>query len=235
MPLEMPLPISLTLWQESLQWQPNPTQIDQFQTFYEAVVTANQTFNLTRITSPADFWEKHLWDSLSGIAPWLVDLTQDPHLRVVDIGSGAGFPGIPVAIARPDWSITLLEATRKKVTFLQSLPPLLKLSDVTPHWGRAETYDQLAYGQLDHERQPGFDLALIRAVGKATLCTSYGLPLLIPGGQLILYRGQWSNAEEKELVKQLKEEGASLRDIRSFQTPLSHSQRHCVLIQRHES
>ncbi|MDG2992331.1 16S rRNA (guanine(527)-N(7))-methyltransferase RsmG [Candidatus Synechococcus calcipolaris G9] len=223
MPLDVSPPISLDLWQDSLQWQPNSTQMRQFQAFYGTVVAANQTLNLTRITSPQDFWEKHLWDSLSGIAPWLGDLAQVTHFRVVDIGSGAGFPGVPVAIARPDWSVTLLEATRKKVTFLETLPPILNLDNIRPCWGRAETYPN---------SEPRFDLALIRAVGKAPLCITYGLPLLRSGGHLVLYRGQWAIAEENDLVKHLKRQGAFLEDVRSFQTPLSQSQRHCLLIKK---
>lgn len=214
----------MDIWHDSfLQWRPNSIQMGQFQAFYGAVIAANQTLNLTRITSPQDFWEKHLWDSLSGIAPWLGDVTQAPALRGVDIGSGAGFPGIPVAIARPDWSMTLLEATRKKVTFLETLPPILNLKNIQPRWGRAEAYP---------DSEPRFDLALIRAVGKAPLCVTYGLPLLRSGGHLVLYRGQWTIAEENDLVKQLKQGGAFLEDVRSFQTPLSQSQRHCLLIHK---
>lgn len=106
-------------WQETLQWQPTPQQQEQFQRFYGALLAANQGMNLTRITAVPDFWEKHLWDSLRGILPWLQPTGETlwgaKIQQVIDIGSGGGFPGVPVAIARPDWSVTLLEATQKKV------------------------------------------------------------------------------------------------------------------------
>lgn len=214
-------------WRETLQWQPTPQQQEQFQRFYGAILQANQGINLTRITAVTDFWEKHLWDSLRGILPWLQPMGETPWgikiQRVIDIGSGGGFPGVPVAIARPDWSVTLLEATQKKVKFLHSLHAAVGLANIQPQWGRAE----------DHSRR--YDLALIRAVGDVARCCAYGLPLLRAGGILVLYRGQWSDEETQHLETLLPRYNSQALEIQAFTTPLSHAQRHCVYIQRQAS
>jgi hypothetical protein len=100
---ESALPALLDLWQETLHWQPSSLQQSQFQSLYQQILQGNRQFNLTRITEPEEFWEKHLWDSLRGIAS--LPLTPEPDaLKVLDIGTGAGFPGLPIAIAQPSWT-----------------------------------------------------------------------------------------------------------------------------------
>lgn len=110
------LPTHLDLWQNTLQWQPNEAQQALFQQLYTHIVAGNQRFNLTRITTSEDFWEKHLWDSISALAPWLTDMAAvpaeatsnpaapaeallDAPIRLIDIGTGGGIPGLPCAIA----------------------------------------------------------------------------------------------------------------------------------------
>ena len=105
------------IWQETLDWFPTDRQRSQLQFLYVAVVTANHNLNLTRITEPAEFWEKHLWDSLRGVGSLI---TASAPLKVIDIGTGAGFPGLPLAIARSDWELTLVDSTAKKIGFIQS-------------------------------------------------------------------------------------------------------------------
>jgi 16S rRNA (guanine527-N7)-methyltransferase len=236
------LPTHLELWQQTLGWQPNPAQQQQFQHLYELILTGNQQLNLTRITEPAEFWEKHLWDSLTGIQPWLVpgeSPTLDAlNLEVIDIGTGAGFPGLPVALACPSWQLTLLDSTRKKINFLEQAITTLGLTQVKAEWGRAEAY-HLDWGGK-------FDLALVRAVADPATCAAYALPLLKPGGQAILYRGQWSEADAQDLSKALRQQarqGTGLSPVRAagvlkqshaWQTPLQASQRHCLVIERVE-
>ena len=118
------LPNPAALWLETLGWQPDADQQNAFQDLHAALIQANQQVNLTRITNPDDFWEKHLWDSLQGIAPWLVEeeggaslaaaVPGADALTVVDIGTGGGFPGLPVALVFPQWQVSLLDSTRKK-------------------------------------------------------------------------------------------------------------------------
>jgi 16S rRNA (guanine527-N7)-methyltransferase len=222
------LPEHLELWQRTLDWQPSPSQQQQFQHLYKLILMGNRQFNLTRITDPEEFWEKHLWDSLTGITAWLTsaDLAfqDEASLRAVDIGTGAGFPGLPVAIACPTWQITLLDSTRKKVQFLNQLITDLTLPQVNAHWGRAESVP------LAWER--AFDLALIRAVADASTCATYALPLLKSGGRAILYRGQWSEAETHALQPVLQRLSATLVEVRAWVTPLQSGQRHCLVLEK---
>lgn len=218
------LPDHLDIWQHTLNWQPTPAQYAQFQQLWTALCQLNAKVNLTRITSADEFWEKHLWDSLWGIQPWLEGSPQ--ALRTIDIGTGGGFPGFPAAIAQPDWSITLLDATRKKVACLETLRDELGLGQVRTLCDRAELV-----GRGLKERG-SYDLALIRAVGPAASCAEYALPLLKVGGTAVLYRGQWTEAEAQGLQKALQQLGGKLVEVRSTLTPLTQGQRHCLSLRK---
>lgn len=216
-------------WQQTLGWQPDQTQQQQFQHLYELILAGNRQLNLTRITDPQEFWEKHLWDSLSGVVPlWQFSpvTPPTPEFRVIDVGTGAGFPGFPIAIARPDWSLTLLDATHKKITFGQSVVAALGLAQVQMICDRAETL-----GQNPRYRQ-AFDLALIRAVGPASVCAEYALPFLKVGGTAILYRGEWTASEARSLETSLATLGGSLTSTSKWLTPLSQSSRHCLYLRK---
>jgi 16S rRNA (guanine527-N7)-methyltransferase len=216
------------LWRQTLDWQPTPQQQQQFQRLYELILDGNQRLNLTRITDPEDFWEKHLWDSLSGIAPYLVEseLKNSPNWKVIDIGTGGGFPGLPVAIARPGWQVTLLDSTHKKMAFLADLPPELGVNNISLICDRAESLQRSSQHQE-------FDLALVRAVGSSDRCAEYALPLLKSGGLAILYRGQWSEAEAESLQPVVQKLGGWIESIQSWLTPLSRSNRHCLYLRKH--
>lgn len=212
------------LWSSTLSWQLSPQQQEQFERLYQEILTGNRVLNLTRITEPEAFWEKHLWDSLCGIQPLLA--SPDASLRMIDIGTGGGFPGIPAAIALPQSSLTLLDATQKKVRFLQDLATTLTLPNVTGVSDRAE-----ALGHHPSHRA-SYDWALLRAVAAAPVCAEYALPLLKLNGTAILYRGQWTTAEADALNRALEILGGRLLATTPITTPLSHSQHHYLHIQK---
>ena len=230
------LPKNPEIWRQTLGWRPEPEQEQLFQHLYEQVLAGNRHLNLTRITEPTDFWEKHIWDSLSGVAPWLNRddrLPENPKLaisrpirRVIDIGAGAGFPGIPAAIARSDWRLTLLDSTRKKVKFLTTLCQQLSLQNTIALADRAE-----ALGHQPKHRQQ-YDLALVRALGAATTCAEYALPLLKPQGWAVLYRGKWSSAEANELLAAAVQLGGAVEQIQPWTTPLTQGVRHCLYLRK---
>ena len=207
----------------NIDWLPTDRQRSQLQLLYTAVVTANHSLNLTRITEPEEFWEKHLWDSLRGVG----DLITSPDaLNVIDVGTGAGFPGLPLAIARTDWQVTLVDSTAKKIGFIQSIAPELGLTNTHPLISRIETVGQAS----SHRHQ--YDLALLRAVANANVCAEYALPLVKIGGTAILYRGNWTEEEATSLEVAVAKLGGEVIKTDSFTTPISNSIRNCIWLRK---
>jgi 16S rRNA (guanine527-N7)-methyltransferase len=221
------LPEMAEIWQQTFNWQPNTLQQAQFQQLYELILEGNAQLNLTRITEPQEFWEKHLWDSLRGIVPqgqFIASL--QAGASVIDIGTGAGFPGIPVGIIAPSSTIALLDSTRKKITFIDQILTALGLSNCKTLVGRAEEIGQ----QIQHRQS--YDVALIRAVGNASVCAEYTLPLLKQGGLAVVYRGTWTEEETTALQNAVKQLGGEVESIEQFVTPLSNSIRHCLYLRK---
>jgi 16S rRNA (guanine527-N7)-methyltransferase len=215
------LPALLDQWQATTNWQPTAFQLQQFQQFYDLITVANHSLNLTRIVEPTDFWEKHLWDSLRPI------VTQDALTgAVIDLGTGGGFPGIPIAICRPDWAVTVVDSTAKKINFIQSSLATLQLSNVHTLLGRAETLNQ------DRQHRQQYQLVTLRAVANAAICAGYALPFLAVGGTAILYRGQWTTEEQNDLEQATQRWGGEIANVTAFQTPLTQGIRHCIYLQK---
>lgn len=224
------LPDMTELWQETLHWHPSPEQAQTLQALYCHILDANRYLNLTRITNPLEFSEKHLWDSLRGIALFFNNPTpHTPHpipFKAIDIGTGAGFPGIPFAIAQPTWTVTLLDSTRKKIDFLNQLLTTLGITNATAIAGRAEELGQ----NPDHREH--YNLVGIRAVAAAPVCAEYALPLLQVGGLAVLYRGQWSAAEQQSLEAAVALLGGEIEAIDAFKTPITQGERHCIYLRK---
>lgn len=215
------LPENEHIWQEITSWKPNNQQKELFQQVYTEIITANKYLNLTRITEPEDFLEKHIWDSLAPLF-----FLNFPVEKVIDIGTGAGFPGIPVAIAFSDYEVTLLDSTTKKINFLTDLTTKLKIENVRTLIGRVE-----AIGKQEEHREQ-YDLALIRAVSKISVCIEYALPLLKKGGIVVLYRGSLSVKEIKKAQKVAQKLSGIVLKTETFTTPLTQGIRNCIYIKK---
>ena len=208
-------------WMEALGWQPDEVALQRFETLYEAVLLGNSLQNLTRLTSPEDFWEKHLWDSLRGLLSlggW--DELSLQEYSAVDIGSGAGFPGLPTATALEQWTVTLLDSTKRKVAFLEQAIARMGLTNATGLASRVELLPQ----------RDRFDVALLRAIGPSEVCAEYSLPLLKVGGRAVLYRGRWTLEEEATVAEVAEILGGEIVRVDAFHTPISNSVRHCVVL-----
>jgi 16S rRNA (guanine527-N7)-methyltransferase len=210
-------------WPPGLVWQPDGEQIEAMVKLYQGVLAGNARLNLTRITAPLDFLEKHLWDSLAGVL--LSDHGRNySQAQVIDIGTGGGFPGLPVALVWPQWSVTLLDSTRKKINYLEELGHRLGLANLAYLVARAEAVGN----QPQHRSQ--YDLALIRAVGEGVVCAEYALPLVKVGGTVVLYRGQWSAAEAEQLERACALLGGRVSATVAAVTPWSGAQRHFIYL-----
>ncbi len=154
------------------------TQREQFLLYYKMLMEWNERMNLTAITDWEDVVTKHFLDSLC-----LVKAVPDlKNQRVLDLGTGAGFPGIPLKIAFPNLSVVLMDSVGKKLSFLDALIGELGLADVTTVHGRAE---DLAHEQAYRQQ---FDLCVSRAVAKLAVLVEYGLPFVRVGGLFAAYK-----------------------------------------------
>ena len=222
------LPLQTELWRQTCHWEPTPAQQAAFEQLYIAILAGNRQLNLTRIVEPLEFWEKHLWDSLRGLVSLqlLGPSGRGRDLSAIDIGTGGGFPGLPLAIANPELEIVLLDATRKKVAFLETLASQLGCDRVATATARAEEAGR------DPIHREAYDFAFLRAVGPASVCAEYALPLLNLGGTAVLYRGQWSPAETEALAPVVNQLGGEIVRTEFYATPLSGGTRHCVYLRK---
>jgi len=167
-----------------------------FETYLQELIEWNKKFNLTAVSDPDEIRVRHFEDSLSVLQA--IDLRDQ---SVLDVGAGAGFPGIPLKILRPEIKLTLIEATRKKVEFLKHLIEILKLDKVEAIWGRAEVLNR------NPKYKGKFEVVVSRAVAKLPQLVKYCLPFLRPNGIFIAMKQEDAGAEIKAseaVIKKLK-------------------------------
>ncbi len=162
-------------------------QLDLFEIYYRELADWNQRVNLTAIIDYAEVQVKHFLDSLTLLLTLPEGLA--PGTRIMDVGSGAGFPGLPLKLVFPDLRLTLSDSVGKKVAFLKHLLPTLGLADVELHTGRAEDLGH------DPELRESFDLVLARGVAKQPVLLEYTLPFCAVGGRVVAWKHGGIEAE----------------------------------------
>lgn len=160
--------------------------LDQLAAYLDLILEANQTTNLTAIRHREQAWSRLIVDSLTPL-PGIPDEADD--MKLIDIGTGAGLPGVPLAIARPDVAVTLVDGTGKKVRFLEHVVATLGLANVTPINARVEDLGQ------DAAHRAKYDIAVSRAVGPMPVVLEYSLPLLKIGGRVLAMKGPKAESE----------------------------------------
>lgn len=202
-------------------------QVAAFQAYYEELIVWNQKFNLTAITDYEQVQIRHFADSLSVLLAEEVRRVLDrPKVRVIDVGSGAGFPGIPLKLVYPGICLVLLEATGKKVTFLEHVIQHLGLRQATAIKARAE--------ELGHEpdHRAGYDLVLARAVADMAVVAEYTLPFCRLGGWVVAQKGEAGPAEAWAAEKTIKLLGGELRRVLPVELPALPENRSLVLVEK---
>ncbi len=198
------------------------TQIDAFAQFAQLLLAGRKRANITGILEPEDIVYKHYLDSLYGgklIPP-------DRSVQVIDIGSGAGFPGVPLKIYRPQILLTLLESNTKKVAFLKEALVALQMTNVVVCNSRAEVS-----GHLETYRET-FDYAVARAVSELRILMEYALPFLAVGGRLIAYKGPDIHQELEAAHHALRELGGVLEELQEFELGAGGPKRSLVIIRK---
>lgn len=199
-------------------------QLEQFASYYQILVAANKEVNLTRITEKSDVYLKHFYDSLTPF------LTFKPLFEgqktLCDVGSGAGFPGIPLKIVCPSLELTIVDSLNKRLKFLTSLCDQLQLTGVHLMHGRAEDAGH------DKDLREQFDLVTARAVANMSTLSEYCLPFVKLGGHFLALKGPAAEAELKKAHAAIAKLGGQVADVQELTLPASDEDRTLILINK---
>ena len=200
-------------------------QIERCEKFYRLVIEQNRVMNLTAITEPHEFAVKHIIDSLSA---WDEKIFSGVE-KILDVGSGAGFPGIPLKIFRPQLKFTLLDSLNKRVEFLRRVVAELELDGVEIYHGRAE---ELARQKNFREQ---FDVVTSRAVARLNILAEYCLPFVKVGGKFVALKGKSFREELDEARAAIKILGGGEIFIREMKLPTLDDKRAVIYIDKKKS
>ena len=196
-------------------------QIGMFLRYYELLVEWNKVMNLTAITELPEVITKHFLDSLS-----LVKVTTPTKERLLDMGTGAGFPGIPLKIAFPDLKVVLIDSLNKRINFLEEVIRTLELKNIRALHGRAEDYGR------EKTMRESFDLCVSRAVAKLPTLSEYCLPYVRTGGYFIPYKSGDIKEELKGAVRAVNILGAEIERTEEFRLPGTEIERTLIVIRK---
>lgn len=198
-------------------------QLAQFEQYYDRLIEKNKVMNLTAITEREDVILKHFIDSLA-LARY-VKLWEKEY-KIIDVGTGAGFPGIPLKIAFPNLQVTLFDSLNKRIKFLQKMIDTLKLKEITAVHGRAEE------GARDKNMREKYDFAVSRAVANMAVLSEYCIPFVKVGGYFIPYKTGTVEEEITQGKKAIQILGGKIEKIEKLMLPDSDISRSFVFIKK---
>jgi len=197
-------------------------QVRALSVYESELMEWNSKFNLTAIRDEASIRTKHYLDSFSCVLAW----KSNPPARLIDVGTGAGFPGLPLKILYPAMRLTLVESVGKKAAFCQHMVELLRLTDVDVMQARAETVGQ------DPRHRESYDWAVARAVAKLNVLTEYLLPLVKLGGGMLAQKGETGPAEAQAAENAMKLLGGRLSSIVPVHLPGVADDRYLIVVEK---
>lgn len=196
----------------------------QFTDYYHLLIEWNQKVNLTGITEYEDVIKKHFLDSLCLVK--LSGFDENKIQKIIDVGTGAGFPGVPLKIIFPNLKITLLDSLHKRIKFLDALTEKLGLKNVQTIHGRAEDFGR------DPAYREQFDLCVSRAVANLSVLSEYCMPLVWVGGCFVAYKSGKIQEELESSKKAIHLLGGKVQEKANFQIPSSDMARTLISIKK---
>jgi len=205
---------------KKLNIEPNDLIIQKFEMYYNKLIEVNEYMNLTAITEKNEVYLKHFLDSLS----ILKAIDKNDLYSILDVGSGAGFPSIPLAIVDSKANVVIIDALNKRINFLNELVKELGLNNVNAYHKRAEEYTK--------EKRESFDFVTARAVARLNILAELCLPLVKIGGSFIAMKGQIADEELKEAKKAIEILGGKVKKIIDFDLPDDAGKREIIIIEK---
>ena len=193
-------------------------QLKKFYRYMDLLLEWNEKINLTAITETDEVILKHFIDSMT-VFKYLVE-----SKNIIDVGTGAGFPGIPIAIMNQNKNITLLDSLNKRINFLNEVCSELKINNIKTYHGRAEEFGH------NKQHREKYDIAISRAVANMTTLVEYLIPFIKVGGRCICMKGNDIEEELEQAKFAIKELGGKIEKVERFNLPNSDMERNIIII-----
>lgn len=205
---------------DSLGIRPTEKQLNSFEKYYEYLVEVNEYMNLTAITEKEEVYRKHFLDSLEIVRA----VNIDTKFSLCDVGSGAGFPSVPLAIINDNVSVTIVDALNKRIKFLNELVKKIGVNNVVALHRRAEDFYK--------EVGASFDVVTARAVARLNILAELCIPLVKVGGRFIAMKGSTGNVELEEAKKAIELLGGKVEKIIDIELPDEEEKRQLIIINK---
>ena len=223
---------------EGLSIELTERQVEQFQLYYDLLMEWNEKVNLTAITEYDEVLKKHFLDSLSLVKGNEIDVIhkvcgERQSIRLLDIGTGAGFPAVPLKIAYPHLFVVMLDSLNKRINFLNEVIQKLGLTDIAALHGRAEDFAKKTQSSVDAPcYREGFDIVVSRAVANLATLSEYCLPYVKKGGVFVAYKSEELLQEQKKAERAVDILGGKVEKVYDFILPCTDYHRSLCVIRK---